>query len=346
MDQAVFPRNKVCAGWITPQILDDLHIDPNEYRDRRTFQPIAGFRVGVIGGDNVVEVPYGRVVSFGIRRSEFDDYLLRRSGARLLLNAPVSEIHRNRSGWVVNDRVSAPMLVGAGGHFCPVARMLNGARNQGSIVAAQEVELLIDRRSCSVNGETPELYFAPDLTGYGWCLRKGDYVNVGLGRLDARALPAKTAEFVHFLRTTGRIASALPASRWRGHAYQLSGAASRCVMGEGVVLAGDAGALAYPHSGEGIRPAIESGLMAAAAIVEANGDYSLDRLKPYGRRLRHRFGASSSFADLMSRIVPTAISTGISTALAPRLLDNSWFVRHVVLDRWFLHAREPALAKA
>jgi len=40
------------------------------------------------------------------------------------------------------------------------------------------------------------------------------------------------------------------------------------------------------------------------------------------------------------------MSTAISTALGPWVLDNSWFVRHVVLNRWFLHAREPALALA
>lgn len=213
IDKEVFPRDKVCAGWITPRVLDDLQIDPHEYGEQRTFQPITGFRVGVIGHDDTVEASYDRVVSFGIRRCEFDDYLLRRSGAQLLLGAPVAEIRRNRSEWVVNESVSAPMLVGAGGHFCPVARMLNGARSQGPIVAAQEVELLIDRRSCRVNGETPELYFAPDLTGYGWCLRKGEYVNVGFGQLDARALPARTARFVDFLRTRGRLAG--DQSAWR-----------------------------------------------------------------------------------------------------------------------------------
>lgn len=345
VDKAVFPRDKVCAGWITPQVLDDLQIDTHEYCERRTFQPITGFRVGVIGDDDVVEASYGRVVSFGIRRCEFDDYLLRRSGARCLLGAPVSEIRRSRGGWVVNEMITARMLVGAGGHFCPVGRMLNGARQERPPVVAQELELLLDRRSCSVNGETPELYFAPDLTGYGWCLRKGDYVNVGLGRLDPRGLPAKTAQFIEFLRTTGRIAIEPSACRWRGHAYQLAGSPGRRVVGDAVMLAGDAAALASPHSGEGIRPALESGLMAAAAILEANGDYSHDRLAPYAQRLQQRFGAGS-LARLLSRVVPTLISTALSTALAPSLLDNSWFVRHVVLDRWFLHLREPPLTAA
>jgi flavin-dependent dehydrogenase len=342
VDKVVFPRDKVCAGWITPQVLDELRIDPHEYGDRRTFQPITGFRVGVIGASDVVEASYGRVVSFGIRRCEFDEFLLRRSGARLRCGAPASEIRRTRSGWVVNESVSAPMLVGAGGHFCPVARMLNGAAYRGPIVAAREVEFSIDRRSCDISGEKPELYFSPDLAGYGWCFRKGQYLNVGLGQLDAHALPARTAEFVEFLRTTGRMAADLSARRWRGHAYQLAGCPGRRVVSDGVILTGDAAALASPHSGEGIRPAIESGLIAAAAIVEANRDYRRDRLEPYARRLQHRFGGGP--LARLSRVIPTVVSSGVSTALAPWLLDNSWFVRHVVLDRWFLRAREPALA--
>jgi flavin-dependent dehydrogenase len=43
VDKAMFPRDKVCAGWITPQVLNDLEIDSDDYRKRRTFQPITAF---------------------------------------------------------------------------------------------------------------------------------------------------------------------------------------------------------------------------------------------------------------------------------------------------------------
>jgi flavin-dependent dehydrogenase len=340
VDKAVFPRDKVCAGWITPQVLDDLQIDPNEYRAGRTFQPITGFRVGRIGDDDVVETSYEHPVSFGIRRCEFDDYLLRRSGARRLLGASVSAIRRDAGRWIVNETISAPMLVGAGGHFCPVARMLNGALDHARLVTAQEVELPVDRRSCGIAGERPELYFRSDLTGYGWCIRKGDYVNIGLGRLDRHGLPRAIAEFVEFLRTRRGIPIG-SSWRWRGHAYLISGSPSRRAVDEGVMLAGDAAGLAYPRSGEGIRPAIESGMMAASMIIEANSRYSRDRLLPYARRLQRRF-APGTLVGLLSRTVPG----GIPSVLAPRLLDTSWFVRHVVLDRWFLHAREAALGRS
>ena len=31
LDQAQFPRDKVCAGWITPPVLTALGIDPQDY---------------------------------------------------------------------------------------------------------------------------------------------------------------------------------------------------------------------------------------------------------------------------------------------------------------------------
>ena len=110
MDRSRFPRDKACAGWITPPVLDDLQLDVDEYRRGRTFQPITGFRTGTIDGRPPSTVPYGRAVSYGIRRRQFDEYLLRRSGARLTLGAPVASIERQDGQWVLNGEVSAPML--------------------------------------------------------------------------------------------------------------------------------------------------------------------------------------------------------------------------------------------
>ena len=52
-----------------------------------------------------IGVAYERPVSFGIRRCEFDDYLLKRSGARLRLGMPVSKIRRDGAAWMVNESV-------------------------------------------------------------------------------------------------------------------------------------------------------------------------------------------------------------------------------------------------
>ena len=34
LDKAAFPRTKLCAGWITPQVLSDLQMDVQEYPHR------------------------------------------------------------------------------------------------------------------------------------------------------------------------------------------------------------------------------------------------------------------------------------------------------------------------
>ena len=340
MDKAIFPRDKVCAGWNTPQLIDELEIDVDEYRAGRTFQPITGFRVGLIGGA-AHETTYDHAVSFGIRRCEFDHYLLQRSDARLLLGTPVASLRREGPRWVVNDSVEASMLVGAGGHFCPVARTLNRAATPAPLIAAQEVEFAIgtnERSSFAIAAERPELYFCRDLQGYGWCFRKQDHLNIGFGRLDAHALPKATAGFVDFLKATRRI-PATASWRWRGHAYHLSGSVCRQAVDEAVMLVGDAAGLAYPQSGEGIRPAIESGLIAAATIVDARGRYGRDWLEPYTRQLQKRFGIGPA-----ARLLSLAVPDGLSAALGQRLIDWPWFVRHVLLNRWFLHAQQPALA--
>jgi flavin-dependent dehydrogenase len=340
MDKATFPRDKVCAGWITPQVVADLEIDVEDYRRTRTFQPITGFRVGLIAEDAAIEVTYDDPVSFGIRRCEFDHYLLQRSNARLLLGQPASAIRRDGAEWIVNEVIRAKMLVGAGGHFCPVARLLKDGNHSTPVIAAREAEFAIDpddRDEFAIDEEVPELYFCQDLKGYGWCFRKQGFMNIGFGRLDAHGLPKQTAEFVDFLRETHRI----PADgewRWRGHAYLLAGETGRNPVDDGVMLIGDAAGLAYPQSGEGIRPAIESGLMAAATIVRAAGTYTRDRLEPYAADLEKRFG-SSRLSRLLSDLVPR----GVSMAIARRLLEKPWFVRHLVIDRWFLHAQQPAL---
>ncbi|MGH9387220.1 MAG: NAD(P)/FAD-dependent oxidoreductase [Vicinamibacterales bacterium] len=339
VDRAVFPRDKVCAGWITPQVMADLELDEDDYRHGRRFQAFTGFRVGVIGAARDIDTIYGQPISVGIRRCEFDHYLLERSGARLQLGNAVSSLRRDGGVWTINDALRAPMLVGAGGHFCPVSQFLNGSPRAPQLVAAQEGEFPIDSdaRSTAAAPELPELFFSRDLKGYGWCVRKQDYVNVGFGHLSDRGVRESSAEFASFLHKRGRIPSQWM-SRWRGHAYLLSIPPHRKVIDDGVLLAGDAAGLAYPQSGEGIRPAIESGLMAAETILEAHEAYSQAAFESYDARLRSRFG-SSGLSTLAANVVPAQL--GVTLGLF--LLRQPQFVRHIVLNRWFLHAQEPPL---
>ena len=337
-DQAVFPRHKVCAGWITPGVVDGLALDLDDYARSRVLQPITRFRTGVIGGPSR-GTEYGRPVSYGILRCEFDAYLLRRSGAEVQEGARVERLERAGRDWIVDGATRAPLLVGAGGHFCPVARHLGARRERDPVVVAQEIEVRLtaaQERETAVQGDTPELYFCADLKGYGWAFRKGDRLNVGLGRLDRKELARHVAAFRELLVSTGRVPADLPA-RWHGHAYLLYEAQRPRLVDDGALLVGDAAGLAYAASGEGIRPAVESARLAAQAILSARGRYDRGDLEPYRRALAARFGHRDHHLSL-------PIPAGLVAAAGRRLFRSGWFAKRVVLDRWFLHADQPALS--
>lgn len=338
LDRARFPRDKVCAGWVTPAVLAALQLSPAAYGAEQVCQPFRGFVTGCIGGGPALTTSYGAPVSYGIRRREFDDYLLRRCGARCQAGEAVHRLRREAGRWVVNESFTAALLIGAGGHFCPVAKLVSGGVRPARVVLAQELEYELTpaaAAACPVQPELPELYFCPDLRGYGWLLRKGPCLNVGLGREDSADLPGHVAAFRDWLRARGRLPPDLP-DVWPGHAYLLRGASPRPPVAAGALLLGDALGLAYARSGEGLRPAVESALLAAAVIVAARGDYSAERLQDYPRRLAARFGAARSEAARGGRLYAGA---------GRWLLAQPWFVRHLLLDRWFLHRWQAPLAE-
>jgi flavin-dependent dehydrogenase len=341
LDKQSFPRDKVCGGWITPAVLSELGIDAAEYARERLLQPITGFHTGCIGG-SAIDTDYNRTVSYGIRRREFDEYLLRRSGARLMEGVTLASLQREGGGWIVNGEIRARLMVGAGGHFCPVAKLTGAKRTRENAVVAQEAEFEMDQRQqagCRIRPEVPELYFCADIKGYGWCFRKQNFLNIGLGRMDQRRLSEHVAAFVRFLQVAGRVAFDVPAALL-GHAYLLYGVSERTPVDDGMLLIGAAAGLAYKQSGEGIRPAIESGLLAAQAIVAAQDNYSREALRRYEGLLQKRFGTSGKdWASMAGQLLPSAWIG----AVGRRLLGARWFVRDVVIDRWFLHANEPAL---
>jgi flavin-dependent dehydrogenase len=120
VDRARFPRDKVCAGWVTPGVFRLLDLDPGDYRATGlTIQPITGFRTSVMGSP-AIDTRYGRTISYAIRRCEFDTFLLNRSGAEVLPDTPLESLERRGDQWVANGNISARVVIGAGGHFCPV----------------------------------------------------------------------------------------------------------------------------------------------------------------------------------------------------------------------------------
>ena len=324
IDRARFPRDKVCAGWLTPGVFSLLELDPADYRATgRTLEEITAFRTSVIG-QPAIETAYPHAVSYSARRCELDEFLLRRSGARVFEDIAVHTLRRENGLWKINDAFEAPVLVGAGGNFCPVAKALRPATGTVSPVVAKEAEFRGEPARSS--SRAPALFFCRDLNGYGWVVPKGDYVNVGIGRRESHGFLTHVKEFVAFLEREG-IVSGVAKARWCGHAYLASGIGANPVTGPGVMLVGDAAGLAYPESGEGIKPAIESGRLAAETLIAAGGRHDTGDLRPYAEVLRAKHPPVARHS---------AAASALSAAIGRMVLRSPRLTRSLVLDRWFL----------
>jgi len=274
LDAAVFPRVKICAGWVTPEALADLEVDPEKYP--LTIQPFDRCVLEFAGARH--QTGWRRPTSYGIIRREFDHYLLERAaaaGADVRWGIRVTGVtecpDRMR---VETDRgtFEAPIVVGAGGHRCPAARALGEISEREEVVVAQESETRLPAEWVARLEpflRDPELYLEPDLRGYGWYFPKRDFINIGVGCTHGGdgSLPRRRDALVAALRTSGRLPDGLPIEPFKGHAYVVRRQAPRRLHGDRFCLVGDAAGLARDMSGEGIGPAIRSGRLAAEAVI-------------------------------------------------------------------------------
>jgi flavin-dependent dehydrogenase len=346
IDQATFPRVKLCAGWLSPRIWDVLQLSPDEY-------PRGLWRW------KVCHVRYrGKDHAFSgngwfIRRYELDDFLLRRSGAELELGAHVKQLERDAGNdrWSVHlpsgDVIRARYLVGAGGTHCPVARVLAPVRPRRA-VGVQELELHTDpaaiaRTRLGRDGE-PELVLFDDTGGYGWNVPKSDWLNVGCGTLDASGVRAAWKSTRDYLQRAGHVPlEADPElEHVKGHSYFLYDPAHLDTASRNnALLVGDSLGLAHPITAEGILPAALSGRCAAEAILanDANGyparlarepliaDYRrVHRLVATASKVKDRSATTSS--GISSRVGRYVVARGFAWLFsgaqlpAPHLLDR------------------------
>ena len=336
LDRARFPRVKLCSGWLSPAIWDALELSPFAYPGGRWEWRTCHVRYR--GRSRAIPCH-----GWFVRRFEFDDFLLRRSGAQLHLGVSVDEIARDGDGlWSVAG-LSGRHLIGAGGTHCPVARLCDPPRPMGP-VGVQEHEFRTDpaavaRTRAGRDGE-PELLLHDDLSGYSWNVPKTEWLNVGTGTADPKQVRAAW----QLARADFRAAGHLPLEAdgdldaMKGYSYylyhpeHLRGAARVDPDGKGgAYLVGDSLGLAQPITAEGILPAVISGRLLAEAIVAGQpasyparlaehpvlADYRrVFRLREAASRLRRRFSHALATAPGSVRMGPLSRTSGYGVSKA------------------------------
>ncbi|MBF2760558.1 MAG: NAD(P)/FAD-dependent oxidoreductase [Ectothiorhodospiraceae bacterium AqS1] len=277
LDREEFPRTKLCAGWITPEVVSDLEIDPERYPHR--FNTFDGIVVHIKGLKFTLPS-----VQHSIRRYEFDDYLLKRSKARVFVhNARTIESDPNAGGFTVDGRFRARYLVGAGGTRCPVYRSLfrdanPRARELQAATYEHEIPYEWKDERCHL------WFFDKGLPGYAWYVPKQNgYLNCGIGAI-AEKMKAKGADikshWQHFARKLER-RRLTPEAEFspKGYSYYLRGNVDVVRIGNAFIT-GDSAGLATRDLCEGIGPAVRSGFRAADAITEGS-EYRLHDIAAY-----------------------------------------------------------------
>ena len=269
LDRATFPRTKLCAGWVTPEALDDLELEPADY-------PLSFMTFDELHVHWSLFTKKLRSPQHSIRRYEFDDYLLRRCGARVVPHE-VRRIERVVGDYVIDDEFRCKYIIGAGGTACPVYRAFFRDRNPRSSAlqtATYEQEFAYDWRD-----PTCHLWFFDEgLPGYAWYVPKANgYINVGLGAMAGKLKAGKRHLRDYWLSFVGKLKRSglvdYDEYEPKGYSYYLHGDADM-VSDRNAYIVGDAVGLATRDMCEGIGPAVKSGLLAAEAIIN-DTDYKL-----------------------------------------------------------------------
>jgi menaquinone-9 beta-reductase len=322
-DRQSFPRDKICGDGVSAAGLAVLgRLGLSSWVAAEGFFEPRTLLLSSPNGSSVTAscgepqtVSYGRVIP----RRKLDAALVAQAvaaGAQLAEGYHVRAVTRQDpdtvrvEGWCAGHarEETARLIVIAEGGQAALARALGLVRGPPDLVAVRGYFA-----DAAPPDEMLEIHYEQAISpGYTWVFPLGGgRVNVGLGTFANQA----KREGLNLVRLLGRSIEENPHLRRRlGHCrpespirgYPLrTGIGKARLYADNVLLAGEAGHLVNPLTGEGIAPAMESGELAARQAQRAlqSGDLSADALAAYGRDLRRRYLADHRAAQFLRQML-------------------------------------------
>lgn len=285
IDKATFPRDKCCGDGLTTgalRRLETLGLDPSTMP---SWQQVDDVVVRSISGRTITfPMPRNRgTYAAVVRRTELDHALValaRRAGAEVREGVALENVERNGNGVVVTvaggEQIEADYVLGADGVWSNV-RKLTGATDEDGYLGEWHAFRQY-RKSTTETSRDLWVLFETDLRpGYAWSFPLADgTVNVGIGILRQPGEPTKelgrkfrdVLEREQFTAVIGDDSvEEAPAKAWPIPA-RVEKTALDALDGR-VLFVGDAARATDPMTGEGIGQAMETGMVAAEAILRS-----------------------------------------------------------------------------
>jgi menaquinone-9 beta-reductase len=329
LDRARFPRDKVCAEYLSPQasrILSDMGVldaieatGPAHLRGMKLGAPNGHFAVGEFAANHGFRG--FRDKGLAVRRTILDEIVLggaRKAGARVEESMRVVDLTRNGSATVSGVSVMGPdgqqrtlrarYVVGADGLRSVVGRRLGLVRT--SRIWPRRIALVAHYRK--VQGVTDIGEMHVDYDGYfGIVEVGGGMMNVAVVVPMSRAPEIgadKTGFFERWIAARPHLAERFVGAE-RLTAVRATGpfaTVSRRAWAPGAALVGDAADFFDPFTGEGIYAALRGGELLAPFLIEALGGARDEKfvLAGYDRARKREFGGKWK----LERIVGMAIA--------------------------------------
>ncbi len=320
LDKAELPRKKTCGGGVSPAVKQWFDFDFTPAIDNRVHKVQFTWK----SGDPVTTELNTSESMWMVQRDTFDEFLAQQAqkeGAKVQDKTEVTGIKYTGDHWQVNTSngsLEARYLIAADGVNSQVAKWLGLGTKKESLGATLEVKTPVPADKLNLvyfdfgSVKNGCIWMFPKSDGYsisGGCFKgniKSDELKKSLyNYASGLGLDTGNATYTEYIL-----------GFWTGN---------QTLHTQSALIAGDAAGLVDPLIGEGIRPAILSGVRAGEAIDKAlKGDAGA--IPAYTQTLDREWGQDMALAQKLSglfyQLTQIAYKVGVKRPAAGQLMGR------------------------